>query len=108
MTFEQYYKINDIYKYIDHISQEYPELIEIETIGKSYENVPLKVIRIKPDQNVTDPKSIWIDGGIHAREWIAVSSVLYLINELIYNRNSLEDYLKNTEFHILPILNPDG
>lgn len=37
-----------------------------------------------------------------------MSSVLYIINELIYNKNALEDSLKNTEFHILPILNPDG
>lgn len=109
LTFERYHTINDIYKYIDYISQEYPDLVEIETIGKSHEGVPLKVIRIKPDeQNATNIKSIWVDGGIHAREWIAVSSVLYLINELIYNRDAMEPEMKTTEFHILPIINPDG
>lgn len=108
MTFERYHKIKDIYKYVDYISQEYPDFVEVETIGKSFEGVPLRVIKIKPDQNSTETKSIWVDGGIHAREWIAVSSVLYLINELIYNRESLEPHMKNTEFHILPIINPDG
>lgn len=108
LTFERYHKINDIYKYVDYIYQEYADLVEVETIGKSHEGVPLRVIRIKPDQNATNIKTIWIDGGIHAREWIAVSSVLYLINELVYNRDSLETHMKNTEFHILPILNPDG
>lgn len=109
LTFERYHKVNDIYKYIEYISQEYPDLVEIETIGKSHEGTPLKVIRIKPnDQNATNIKSIWVDGGIHAREWIAVSSVLYLINELIYNRDAMEPEMKTTEFHILPIVNPDG
>lgn len=108
LTFERYHKINDIYKYMDHLSQEYSEFVEVETIGKSYEGVPLKVIRIKTNQNATEKNAIWVDGGIHAREWIAVSSVLYLINELIYNRDSLELHMKNTEFHILPIINPDG
>ncbi|XP_022161977.1 carboxypeptidase B-like [Myzus persicae] len=108
LTFERYHKVDDIYKYIDHLSQEYPDIVEIETIGKSHENVPLRVIRIKLDRNATDTKSIWIDGGIHAREWIAVSSVLYLINELVYNRDALESHMKNIEFHIIPILNPDG
>jgi len=108
LTFERYHKINDIYQYIDHLSQEYPDFIEIETIGKSYEGIPLRVIRIKADQNATDTKCIWVDGGIHAREWIAVSSVLYFINELTYNRNLLEPHMKNIEFHVLPILNPDG
>jgi len=108
LTFERYHKVDDIYKYIDHLSQEYPDIVEIETIGKSHENVPLRVIRIKLDRNSTDTKAIWIDGGIHAREWIAVSSVLYLINELVYNRDSLESHMNNIEFHIIPILNPDG
>ncbi|KAL5242498.1 hypothetical protein ACI65C_009908 [Semiaphis heraclei] len=108
LTFERYHKVDNIYKYIDFLSQEYPDIVEIETIGKSHENVPLRVIRIKLDQNATDKKAIWIDGGIHAREWIAVSSVLYLINELVYNKDSLEPYMNNIEFHIIPILNPDG
>lgn len=109
LTFERYHKINDIDKYIDYISQEYPDLVEIEIIGKSYENTPLRVIRIKPEEeNASNIKSIWVDGGIHAREWIAVSSVLYLINELVYNRDAMEPEMKNTEFHILPIVNPDG
>lgn len=108
VTFQNYHKISDIYKYIDYISQEYPDFVEVQNIGNSYQGVPLKVIKIKPDQNATDIKSIWVDGGIHAREWIAVSSVLYLINELVYNRDSLEPHMKNIEFHILPIINPDG
>jgi len=108
LTFERYHKINDIYKYVDYISQEYPELVEIITIGKSYEGLPLRVIRIRPDKSATNPNAIWVDGGIHAREWIAVSSVLYLINELVYNRDLLELHMNNTEFHILPIVNPDG
>lgn len=83
-------------------------MVEIETIGKSYEGTPLRVIKIKSAENSTGSQSIWIDGGIHAREWISVSSVLYLINELIYNRDTLESHMKNIEFHILPILNPDG
>lgn len=108
LTFERYHKINDIYKYVDYISQEYPELVEIDSIGNSFEGTPLRVIRIRPDKNAANINTIWVDGGIHAREWIAVSSVLYLINELIYNRDTLEPHMKNTEFHILPIVNPDG
>ncbi|XP_050423174.1 carboxypeptidase B-like [Adelges cooleyi] len=107
-TFENYHKVKDIYSYIDYISQEYPSIVEVENIGLSVDGTPLKIIRIKPNQNTTAAESIWIDGGIHAREWIAVSSVLYLVNELVYNHESLEPHMKNIEFHILPIVNPDG
>ncbi|XP_050521702.1 carboxypeptidase B-like [Daktulosphaira vitifoliae] len=108
VTFENYHTLKDIYHYIDYISQEYPNIVEIENIGQSFEGTPLRVVRIKLDKNSSTTNAIWIDGGIHAREWISVSSVLYLINELVYNQDLLKTYMKNIEFHILPIVNPDG
>ncbi|XP_050424689.1 carboxypeptidase B-like [Adelges cooleyi] len=107
-TFENYHNVEDVHAYIDNIAKEYPSTVEIITIGQSFEGTPLKVIRIKPEQNVTVARKIWVDGGTHAREWITISSVLYLVNELVFNRKSLEPHVKNVEFHILPLINPDG
>ena len=58
--------------------------------------------------------------GIHAREWIAVSTALYLIHNLVESfREPLEgddkdddsddtnDYAK-VKYYIMPLLNPDG
>lgn len=46
--------------------------------------------------------------GIHAREWISVASVSYIINELVENKDSLDKELQDTDFYIVPLLNPDG
>lgn len=46
--------------------------------------------------------------GTHAREWITVATVSYIINELIENRDSLDRELQAIDFYIVPIMNPDG
>lgn len=48
---------------------------QIEEIGRSYENRPLRVLKItKPsDQN---RKILWFDSTIHAREWLAPATNL--------------------------------
>lgn len=55
-----------------------------------------------------DPKNpkdgALIDAGIHAREWITHTTVLYLVTHLMKD-NSL---LQLMDFYIIPCLNPDG
>lgn len=53
-------------------------------------------------------KAIWIDGGIHAREWISPASVTYILNDLVENWDEHPKYIRNINWYILPVLNPDG
>lgn len=46
--------------------------------------------------------------GTHAREWITVSSLMYIANELINNRHSLPNHMTSIDFVLMPIVNPDG
>lgn len=46
--------------------------------------------------------------GIHAREWIASATVLYIINELVENRDNLDKEILDIDFYIIPLMNPDG
>lgn len=50
---------------------------------------------------------ILVDAGIHAREWIAPAFALYLLRELIENKTH-EHMIKNVDWFIIPLLNPDG
>lgn len=53
-----------------------------------------------------------INGGLHAREWITISSAMYLIHSLIndYQKNDAQakKLLDELEFVIVPVGNPDG
>lgn len=47
--------------------------------------------------------ALWIDGGIHAREWISPAAVTYIIDYLVENSDNLD-----VDYYILPVVNPDG
>ncbi|KDR21622.1 carboxypeptidase B-like [Zootermopsis nevadensis] len=106
MTWQSYHRLADIYGYLDYLAQTYPQLVTIQTIGNSIEGRPLKVLKISSGR--PGSPAIWIDGGIHAREWIAPASVTYIINELIENRDAHGESVKDVDWYILPVVNPDG
>lgn len=68
------------------------------------------VSKIGKPANVTKP-AVWIDAGIHAREWIAPATAVYLIYKLT-EKPSLEPeidaMLTKFDWYIMPIVNPDG
>lgn len=51
---------------------------------------------------------ILIDGGMHAREWISISTALYCIMQLTENYDVNKNLLRNYDFVIVPVVNIDG
>ena len=71
----------------------------------------LRVIKIGTNHsNGSKKPGIWIDGGIHAREWISPASVEYLVHQLVEKCDLPENnnLVENFDLYILPIMNPDG
>ena len=52
----------------------YPGQVRLETIGRSSEGRELKLVRI----GEAGP-AVWIDCGIHAREWISPATCAYIM-----------------------------
>ena len=80
-------------------------------IGKSTEGRSLKVIKI--GKAATDGRvkpAVWIDAGIHAREWVSPATALYFINQLVENSGDAQNrfVLEQLDLYILPSANPDG
>jgi len=81
-------------------------------IGKSYLGEDLRVLKMSGSPNGCAKKpKIWIDSGIHAREWISITTGMYLLDRLL-EENSTDATvraLRNAyDFYFLPIVNPDG
>lgn len=51
---------------------------------------------------------IYIDAGIHAREWAAPATALYIIDQLVTQPKKYADVLGPVDWLILPSVNPDG
>lgn len=55
--------------------------------------------------------AFWLDAGIHAREWIAPATALYIINELATKHETdeeMKELVTKYDWYILPVANPDG
>jgi murein tripeptide amidase MpaA len=52
--------------------------------------------------------AVLVDGGIHAREWIAPAMALYIIHQLVEHNDTNSDLTDGVDWLILPVLNPDG
>ena len=84
---------------IVHNSNKYNQLRPLQ--GR--EIIVAKVSSGRKGSKSTKP-ALFVEGGIHGREWISSASLLYLVRLLLDNPDTLQDY----DLYILPLANPDG
>lgn len=113
MFFDQFRDLETIYTWLDLMQLTFPELVKIEIVGQTFEGRDMKALHISANNQNLNPekKTIIITGGIHAREWIGVSTACYFIYELLagYGTKRKETkYLNHLDFLIVPVFNPDG
>lgn len=116
--FKSYPRYDEVSRFLSYLVSTYPSLSSLETIGQSFESRPLQIIRIGStpivSPNTRNPPAkpiLWIDAGIHAREWIAPITALYIAHRLVndYQTDPVTKNLVDTfDWRILPIANPDG
>lgn len=106
MDWNSYHRYDGIMAWLESLATEYPDLCSIEDVGTSYEGRTMKLFRLGsgPDTN----PGIFVDGGLHAREWISPAVVTYIINELVRDRVIYSDLLSKVNFYVMPVINPDG
>jgi murein tripeptide amidase MpaA len=95
------------------LQKAYPELIKLESIGKSYENREIWVLTVTnlKNGNHLEKPGFYIDGNIHASELqgteISLYTVWYLV-ENYYENQFIRELLDEKVFYIIPTTNPDG
>lgn len=108
ISFSSFQRFSAINAYLDDLAKSYPSRVTVKSIGKTYENRDMKVITITNGDGRANKKVILLDGGIHAREWISPAAVLYVISQLVENYSANSNLLKDYDWVILPVVNPDG
>uniref|UniRef100_A0A1I8EX10 Peptidase_M14 domain-containing protein n=1 Tax=Wuchereria bancrofti TaxID=6293 RepID=A0A1I8EX10_WUCBA len=104
-----YHRYDEIVDYLRKLSRLHPNLAEIFNVTKTYEGRDL--IGIKIGSRSSFKPAIFIDAGIHAREWIAPAVALYIITKLVteYGKDSnLTHMTDKFDWYIVPVANPDG
>jgi len=109
---QQYKSYDQTVEFLKQCVKQYPTLISIESIGKTWENRDIMLAKVTLNVENADLKpALLFTGTIHAREWIgnelAVSFIDYLLKNYNTNPQILKTITKNT-LYIVPCLNPDG
>ncbi|XP_045603336.2 carboxypeptidase B [Procambarus clarkii] len=103
-----YHNLGEIYSILDGAVAAFPHLVSLYTAGTTYEGRDIRVAKVSSGE----PKPvIWIDCGIHAREWISSATCQYILDQLTSGYGSdgqVTDLLDTYDFHIMPCANPDG
>jgi len=107
--YNRYNNYDDIKAELMSLSRRYSNAVSLFNVGKSYEGQDMVGIKVSDCNSVSGKPVIWIDGGIHAREWISPATVMYFIKYLLESRTSdVAAALSKYDFYLLPVFNVDG
>ncbi|KAM6925632.1 carboxypeptidase A5 [Lycodopsis pacificus] len=107
--FSRYHPINEIYSFQDMLVAENPHLVSKIVIGQSYQGRPLNVLKFSTGG--TNRPAIWIDTGIHSREWVTQASGTWFAKKIVtdYGRESaITAILNKMDIFVEIVTNPDG
>ena len=113
IKFNRFYRYNELTRLLKAYAKEYPNLIRLESIGKSHEGRDVWLItatNFKSGEDAEKP-AFWVDGNIHASEVTASAASLYLIHALVtrYKKDAnVKRAMDTRAFYIVPRVNPDG
>jgi len=113
IAFDRYYDHAELTKHLRSIAAAYPDLVTLESIGKSIEGREMIVAIVNSPKTGPDTSkpAMWIDGNIHGNEVQAAEVVLYTLWYLTkaYGVNEPLTKLVDTHtFYLLLTENPDG
>lgn len=115
IAFNRYYRYQDLTALLESYAAEYPALVQLSSIGKSYEGRDIWLVTVtNRETGPADEKpAFWCDGNIHASEVSASTAVLRLLETLVNNAGpeapgAWHPILDSRAFYLVPRLNPDG
>ncbi|KAF7214852.1 carboxypeptidase O isoform X1 [Nothobranchius furzeri] len=106
----KYHPMEEISNWMTQMEKDHPDVMTIVDYGKTYEKRTIKLLKIglKTD---TKKKAVWMDCGIHAREWIAPAFCQYFVKQILQTYKTdtkMEEMMRNMDFYVTPVLNIDG
>lgn len=113
IRFNKFYRYNELTRLLKDYAKEYPDLIRLQSIGKSHEGRDVWLVAVTNFKSGDDAEkpAFWVDGNIHASEVTASAAALYLINTLVtkYKKDeTVTRALDTRAIYIVPRVNPDG
>ncbi|XP_078594538.1 uncharacterized protein LOC144872352 [Branchiostoma floridae x Branchiostoma japonicum] len=107
--FDQYNSYEEINTQLQDFTDKYSSLTTLIKIGVSHESRDIYAIRV--GGSGTNKPAIFLEGQIHAREWIVSATLLYNIKFLLEGygtEDRITKLMDEVDFYFLPVTNVDG
>lgn len=113
IQFNRFYRYEELTNLLKAYAQEYPNLLKLESIGKSHEGRDVWLVTVTNFETGpgAEKPALWVDGNIHASEVTASAAAMYFINALVtrYGTDAnITSALDTRAFYVVPRVNPDG
>lgn len=113
LGFDRYHSLDVIYSWLRKWEKEFPDLVDLYEIGKSYEGRPIFQITVtnKKTGKDTDKPAAFFEGGRHSGEITGSECVMWMAQYLLMNYGKDQDvtHLLDTKtIYLKPVNNPDG
>lgn len=104
---KRYFQLDSIYGWLEKLERDHPDVVKVLDMGLSTQGLPIKGVKLAfRGENLT---SVFIESGIHAREWIAPATATYFIDQLLHSKDAAVRALARSQnWFIFPSVNPDG
>jgi hypothetical protein len=113
LTFDKYHSLDVIYAWLEKWKKEYPDIVDLYEVGKSFEGRPILQLTVtnKKKGKDTDKPAAFFEGGRHSGEVTGSECVMWLTQYLLTNYGKDPDvtHLIDTKtIYLKPVNNPDG
>jgi hypothetical protein len=112
LTFDRYHSADVMYAWLQGWAEEYPNLMELYEVGRSYEGRPILQVTLTNKETGKDTdKPAAFEGGRHSGEITSSESILWLIQHLLESYGEDEEItrlLDTSAIYLRPQNNPDG
>ncbi|XP_012891887.1 PREDICTED: carboxypeptidase A1 [Dipodomys ordii] len=108
-NYATYHTLEEIYNFMDLLVAENPQLASKIQIGNSYEGRPIYILKFSTGGD--NRPAIWIDTGIHSREWVTQASGVWFAKKITqdYGQDpTLTAILDSMDIFLEIVTNPDG
>ncbi|KAM7121622.1 carboxypeptidase A5 isoform 1-T1 [Molossus nigricans] len=108
-SYSSYHTLEEIYSWIDSFVTEHANIVSKIQIGQSFENRSILVLKFSTGG--FQRQAIWIDTGIHSREWITHATGIWTADKIVseYGKDCiLTNILDTMDIFLEIVSNPDG
>jgi len=109
--FSAYRKTSEVMNWINGLKTKYPSLITTSEIGKTVQGQSIVAVHLQSSKGSSTKPRIVYNSCQHAREWITVTTVTYILNFLVtgYGTNdTITGLVDAIDWTFIPIVNVDG